>query len=84
MANSEVVSTSAQRWKAAYRSAIFEKNTRAIATKVCDAENMIVCRARELFKATGTDAEVERDSLEDALYALRALRNATEHTFHVA
>jgi len=51
-------------------------NTPAIERELSDAEDAIVARARELYQKTGSDVEVERDALDDAMYALRALRNA--------
>ncbi|MFZ0200447.1 MAG: hypothetical protein WB523_10455 [Candidatus Sulfotelmatobacter sp.] len=51
-------------------------NTPAIEKELSDAEDAIVARTRELYQKTGPDVEVERDALDDAMYALRALRNA--------
>ncbi len=65
-------------WKALYRAAILERNKNAIQQKVCEAESAILARGRELFYAGGT--REEQESLEDALYALRAYRSAWEHT----
>ena len=64
-------------WKTLYRAAIIEKNKSRICERVSEAESAILARGRELFYSYGT--QEERDALEDALYALRALRSACEH-----
>jgi hypothetical protein len=65
-------------WKTLYRAAILETNRGVIPQKVSKAEQAVLARGRELFYSGGTYDEQE--SLEDALYALRALRSAWEHT----
>lgn len=65
-------------WKALYRAAILETNKNAIRQKVSEAEQAVLARGRELFYSGGT--REEQESLEDALYALRAFRTAWEHT----
>ena len=82
MSNLNVVCSGAQRWKTSYRAAILENDTTAVGVRVSDAEETIVSRARELFHKSGEDAEVEREELDDALYALHALRTAAEHRRH--
>jgi hypothetical protein len=64
-------------WKALYRAAILETNKNVIQQKVSEAELAVVARGRELFYSGGTSEE--KESLEDALYALRAFRSALEH-----
>jgi len=64
-------------WKTLYRAAILETNKNLIPQKVSAAETAIQARARELFGTYGT-AE-EKESLQDALYALHAFRTAWEH-----
>jgi len=64
-------------WKSLYRAAILETNKHAIQQKISDAESAALARARELFYSGGTGEE--KESLEDALYALRAFRSALEH-----
>jgi hypothetical protein len=44
--------------------------------RLSDAEDAIVQRMRELFRETGTDVEEERGAIDDAMYALRALKIA--------
>jgi len=65
-------------WKTLYRIAILETNKSAIPQKVFEAEQAVLARGRELFYCGGTHDEQE--SLEDALYSLRAFRTAWEHT----
>ena len=64
-------------WKTLYRAAILETNKSVILQKVSEAERAVLARGRELFYSAGTHEE--RESLEDALYALRAFRSALEH-----
>ena len=66
---------SARRWKILYRSAIGAANTGVSPAKINEAEQAVILRAQELNSATGPEIEIERDALEDALYALHALRN---------
>ena len=64
-------------WKVLYRAAVFERDKRALQTRLSDAEGAVIARGRELLHATGDNIE-EREALEDALYALRAFRSACE------
>lgn len=65
-------------WKLLYLAAIEEKDKRVLAKRICDAQHAIFVREREIFY-TGTTLE-EKEALEDALYALRALQSAREHS----
>jgi hypothetical protein len=67
-------------WQTLYRAAILETDWRFVGERISDAEEAIVARTRELCHQTGPEAEVERDALDDALYALRALRTAARST----
>jgi hypothetical protein len=49
-----------------------------VAQRVSAAEAAVLARGRELFYTPGTAEEME--ALEDALYALRAFKNACQHT----
>lgn len=60
-------------WKVLYRAAICEIDRRVGSQKVAEAEKAVLARERELFYAPGTLEE--KEDLDDALYALRALRN---------
>jgi hypothetical protein len=65
-------------WKTLYRAAILETNKNVLPRKVSEAELAVLARGRELIYSGGTSEE--KESLEDALYALRAFRSALEHT----
>lgn len=65
-------------WKALYRAAILETNKSAIKQRVSEAESAVLARGREVSYSGGT--REEQESLEDALYALRAFKGAWEHT----
>jgi len=69
-------------WKNLYRAAILETNKDLILQKVSAAKTAIRARARQLFGAYGTGEE--KESLQDALYALHAFRTALEHTEEAA
>jgi hypothetical protein len=64
-------------WKTLYRAAILEKDKNLLSQKVADAEQAVLARGRELFYCGGT--REEQELLEDALYALRAFKSASEH-----
>ena len=65
-------------WKTLYRAAILEKNKSVIRQRIFQAERAVLARGRELFYKGGT--REERNALDHALHALRALRSACEHT----
>ena len=69
-----------RRWKALYRAVISGGNASFL--RIAEAERAIAARSKELSKQAGPEAEIERDSLEDAMYTLRALRNTV--TFRTA
>ena len=64
-------------WKALYTAAILETDRTVIPRRVAEGEAAAVARARELFYTAATADE--QDALEDALYALRALKTALQH-----
>ena len=66
--------TSNPAWHVLYHAALFESDPSKISEKIADAEKAILCRIRELFSSTADHIE-EDLVLDDALYALRALRN---------
>jgi hypothetical protein len=66
-----------QDWKVLYRAAVFERDRKALRTRLSDAEEAIITRGREILHATGDNLE-EREALEDALYTLRAFRSACQ------
>jgi hypothetical protein len=57
-----------------YQAALFETDRTKVADRITDAELAILARGRELFGMAGDHIE-EDLVLDDALYALRALRN---------
>ena len=65
-------------WKALYRAAISETNKSVIPQRIAEAEKAVLARRREIFYGDGTVEDGE--ALEDALYALKAFRNALQHT----
>jgi len=64
-------------WRDLYTAALFETDNDRIPTRISEAQQAIVARARELF-AAGTDTIEEDQALDDALYALQALNNCLE------
>lgn len=71
-------------WRILYRAAIFERDSCVIAKRLSDAEDAIIRRTRELYQETGAAVETERDALDDAKYALEALRVALEQQTRAA
>ncbi len=71
---SVAASTSGRAWHVLYHAALFETDHDKISTRIAEAENAILTRMRELFVVT-TDHIEEDVVLDDALYALRALRS---------
>lgn len=65
-------------WKTLYRAAILETDKAIIPQRVSEAQRAVRARGRELFYNGGS--REERNALDHALHALRALRNACEHT----
>jgi hypothetical protein len=63
-------------WKELYRAALFEANAGKQAERIAEAEKVIVARARELFHASGDNAE-ERRALDAAHYGLNVFRACT-------
>jgi len=66
------------KWKYLYRAAVFETNKRLMPMRISEARNTIVERINELSHETGFDVELEREALDDAMYALAAWRTALE------
>jgi hypothetical protein len=65
-------------WRTLYRAAILETNKSMVPQRVSEAEEAVIARGREIFYDDNTPEE--KESLEDALYALRAFRTAWQHT----
>jgi hypothetical protein len=66
--------TSGRAWHVLYHAALFETDQEKIPARIAEAENAILTRMRELFVVTIDHIE-EDVVLDDALYALRALRS---------
>ncbi len=64
-------------WRDLYSLALFETNERELPSRIAEAEHALRIRAKELFSAR-TNSEEEARAVDDALYALQALRNCME------
>jgi hypothetical protein len=64
-------------WKALYRAAIYETDRSVTSQRVAEAETAALTCERELFYSGGTFEE--KEALEDAIYALHALKNACQY-----
>jgi hypothetical protein len=64
-------------WRDIYVAALFESDSVKVPSLIAEAEQAIILRARELFQASGDHIE-EEEALDDALYALHALRTCLE------
>jgi hypothetical protein len=60
-------------WKDLYVAALLEGDKDRMPSLIIEAEKAIVNRARELFEADGDNIQ-EQEGLDDALYALHALK----------
>jgi len=65
-------------WRTLYRAAISETNQNLVAQRVLEAEQAALAREHEIF--CGDSDSEERECLEDALYALRAYKNARRNS----
>jgi len=61
-------------WRDLYVAALLEMNKDKLPDRIAEAETAIVQRARERFNAAGDNIQ-EEENLDDALYALRALKS---------
>jgi hypothetical protein len=75
--NPSSASIGIQNWRELYKAALFEKDRKKLPSRIAEAENALILRARELFSMSGDNNE-EGQAIDDALYALRALRNCLE------
>jgi hypothetical protein len=70
-------------WHVLYQAALFETNRDQVPQRIAEAEKAVHSRIEELF--TATHDHIEEDLvLDDALYALLALRNCVVHDAHAA
>lgn len=61
-------------WKDLYVAALLEGDRDRVPNLIAEAERAIAERARELFRASGDHIE-EEEAMDDALYALHALKS---------
>jgi hypothetical protein len=64
-------------WHVLYHAALFETDRSKVPHRIEEAERAILSRIRELFVITSDHIE-EDVILDDALYALRALRSCVQ------
>ena len=62
-------------WAQFYKAALFESDSDKVSDRIAEAEAALVTRARELFHSAGDNIE-EEQAVDDAMYALHALRSA--------
>jgi hypothetical protein len=62
-------------WPQFYKAALFELDANKISDRIAEAKAVLVTRARELFYSTEDNIE-EEHAVDDAMYALHALRSA--------
>ena len=81
--SSSTESNHSPQWHTLYHAALFETDRQLIPVRIAEAEKAILNRVRELF-LVNTDHIEEDQVLDDALYALRALRNCVAPETNVA
>ena len=69
--------TDAQNWRDLYTATLFETDKKELPALISEAERALLLRAQELFAMSDADND-EVQAVDDALYALRALRNCLE------
>jgi len=65
-------------WRELYRAAILELDPAQLPERILAAETGVILRAKELFQDGGSN-EQETQDLDDAMYALQALRSALKY-----
>jgi molybdenum cofactor biosynthesis enzyme len=68
-------------WRELYKAALFEVDKTKLPERIAQAEKAIALKARTLFYVAGDSIE-EGQALDDAVYALRALRNTSQTNFN--
>jgi hypothetical protein len=64
-------------WRNLYVTALYEIDRSKLPGRICDAQREITARAHQLFNSPGDNIE-EEQALDDALYALQALRSCLD------
>jgi hypothetical protein len=77
MATSKNLSSLAWGWRDLYVAALMEADNDRMSVRITHAERVMFDRVRELFQASGDNIQ-EEEALDDALYALRALKTCLE------
>jgi len=67
-------SSTARGWKDLYVAALLEGDKERVPSLILEAERAIVGRSRELFGSEGDHIQ-EEEALDDAMYALHALKS---------
>jgi hypothetical protein len=62
-------------WRKLYTAVLFEVDKTKLPERIAQAEKALALRARELFYAAGESTAEEEQALDDAVYALHALRS---------
>ena len=65
-------------WEQFYKAALLELDANKVSDRIAEAEAALVTRARELFHLAGDNIEEEK-AVDDAMYALHALRSALKY-----
>jgi hypothetical protein len=63
-------------WLQLYKAALFDSDADEVSDRIAEAETALVVRARELFHAAGGQYLKKSQAVDDAMYALHALRSA--------
>ncbi len=71
------ISLNSRAWRDLYKAALFEVDKTRVPDRIAQAEEALALRARELFHLAGDNIE-EGEALDDAMYALHALRNTSQ------
>jgi hypothetical protein len=77
MATAAVPASATKTWRDVYVAALFESDSVKVPFLIGEAERAIILRARDLFQSPGDHVE-EEEALDDALYALHALKTCLE------
>jgi hypothetical protein len=64
-------------WRSLYAAVLFKIDKSKLPERIAQAEKALALWARELFYAAGDNIE-EGQALDDAVYALHALRNTSQ------